>query len=153
MNIAEYAEHAGIENLKERIEVAAVIQRESNTAVTLFLSGAGASLAYAAHIAETNTSFAVGTLVASAYLFFLAGLLARECLGLIAYPATWNEPRNLNRAEYTLEEIRGWELENIQARIDQAVAINEQRSKWLNRCRLAAAFTPAIAVLAWAVAQ
>lgn len=148
----DYAERAGIENLKERIEVAGMIQREANTALTLFLSGAGASLAYAAHVADAQPAFAAGALAASVYLFVIGGILARECLGLIAYPATWNEPRNLNQVDYPLEQIRGWEIENIQNRIDQAITINEGRSKWLNRCRYAAAFMPVIAVAAWAVA-
>lgn len=147
----DYAERCGMENMRERIEVAGVIQREANTTMTLFLAGAGAALAYASG-AEAKPEIASAAVVVSAYLFALAGVLTRTCLGLIAYPAAANEPKNLNQPNYAMDQIRAWELENLQARIDTAVRINEHRSAWLNRCRIAAALTPALAVVVWAAA-
>ncbi len=146
----DYAERCGIENMRERIEVAAMIQREANTALALLLAGAGAALAYAA--GDSTRQMSIAAFAVSVYLFCLALLLANKCLGLIAYPAIFNEPGKLNRPEYSLEQIRNWELENLQARINEAVQINEQRGELLNRCRVAAAFTPVIAALAYAAA-
>jgi hypothetical protein len=141
-DLIEWVEKAAADNLRERIEIAAMIQREANTTLTLLLSGAGASLIFAAHTGSNELAIARAALVVSAYLFLIGGLLVRECLGLIAYPASSNEPKNLNNKDYAFEQMREWELENIQARIDQAVVINEHRSKWLNRCRYIAMLSP-----------
>jgi hypothetical protein len=147
----DYAERAGMENMRERIDVAGMIQREANTTMTLLLAGAGAALAYTAN-PDAIPATGKAALAVSAYLFALAGLLTRTCLGLIAYPAVANEPKNLSQDSYTSNQIREWELENLQVRIDESVRINEYRSRWLNRCRIAAALTPVIAVVAWVAA-
>lgn len=147
----DYAERCGMENMRERIEVAGVIQSEANTTMTLLLAGAGAALAYASDV-EAQPAIATAAMIVSAYLFAVAAVLTGTCLGLIAYPAAANEPKNLNQPDYATDQIRAWELENLQARIDQAVQINEHRSRWLNRCRFAAALTPIIAAASWAAA-
>lgn len=150
--LIEYAEKAGFDNMRERIEVAGTIQREANTVMALLLAGAGAALAFAASDKGTRVGLTFAALAVCLYLFSLAALLNWKCLGLIAYPACCNVPKNLNKPEYKLEQIRLWELENLQARIDQAIVINEQRSGWLNRCRYAAALTPIIAMIGWGAA-
>lgn len=150
--LIEYAEKAGFDNMRERIEVAGTIQREANTVMALLLAGAGAALALAARGEGANAGLTGAAIAVCLYLFSLAALLNWKCLGLIAYPACCNVPKNLNKPEYKLEQIRLWELENLQARIDQAIVINEQRSGWLNRCRYAAALTPIIAIVGWGAA-
>lgn len=150
--LIDYAEKAGFDNLRERIEVATTLQREANTVMALLLTGAGVALAFAAHDKGSSMGLTGAAIAVCLYLFGLAALLNGKCLGLIAYPACHNEPKNLNQPAYTLAQIRQWELENLQARIDQAIDINEQRSTWLNRCRYAAALTPIIASAGWGAA-
>lgn len=150
--LLEYAEKAGLENMRERIDVAGVIQREANTVMAVLLAGAGAALVFAANDKGTNIGITGAAIAVCLYLFTLAALLNWKCLGLIAYPACSNEPKNLNKPKYKFEQIRQWELENLQARITQALAINERRSGWLNRCRYAATLTPVIAIAGWVVA-
>jgi hypothetical protein len=150
--LIEYAEKAGIDNMRERIDVAITIQREANTVMALLLAGAGAALAFAAHDNGDSIGITGAAIFVSLYLFFLAALLNWKCLGLIAYPACCNVPKNLNKPEYTVEQIRNWELENLQVRIDQALVINERRSGWLNCCRYAATLTPLIAIFGWGAA-
>lgn len=151
-DLLDMAEKAGFENMRERIEVAGMIQREANTATTLFLAGAGAALAYAAKDGGANAGLTGAAIAVCLYLFALVALLNWKCLGLIAYPACCNEPANLHKPEYKLDQIRRWELENLQTRIMQALSINEQRSIWLNRCRYAATITPLVAFVGWGVA-
>lgn len=150
--LIEYAEKAGFDNMHERIEVAGTIQREANTVMALVIAGAGAALVFAASDKGASVGLTGAAIAVSLYLFSLAALLNWKCLGLIAYPACCNVPKNLNQPEYELEQVRQWELENLQARIDQAIAINEQRSSWLNGCRYAATLTPIIAMVGWGAA-
>lgn len=147
-----YIEKAARDNLEGHRDVADMIQRESNTLLTLLLSGAGAALAYAAQ--ETPApGTVVPALFASVYLFALAGAVAAKCLALVPYPALSNEPRNLAAGSYPFERVRKWELELMQKRIDDCVDINSGRANWLNGCRYAAAFTPAVPLAAWLVAR
>lgn len=148
-DLLDLAEHAGRENMRERIDNAGMIQREANTVMALLLVGAGAALAYAG--GAVGPCAAGAALAVSVYLFGLAALLNWRCLGLTGYPASFNEPANLNRPEYEVDQVRLWELENLQARINQAVAINDRRSAWLNGCRYAAALTPLVAAIGWGV--
>lgn len=150
--LLDYAERAGLDNMRERIEVAGLIQREANTAMSLILAGAGAALVFAAQGNAARPELTIAALVVSVYLFALAALLNWKCLGLLAYPSCSNVPANLNKPEYATVQIKAWELENLQARIEQALTINERRSDFLNRCRFAATLTPLIAFAAWAAA-
>jgi hypothetical protein len=149
--LIEMAEKAGQENMRERIEVAGVIEREANTVLALLLAGAGAALAYAG--GDTGRPGIIGAAIAvCVYLFALAAVLNWKCLGLVAYPAAFNEPGNLLQPEYRAEQVRRWELENLQERISAAVTINTARARWLNGCRYAAALTPVAAAIGWGAA-
>lgn len=140
-------EKAGIENMKERSQNGDLIHKEANTALTMFLSGAGAALYFAAK-QEPLSSVA---LVVSIWLFSTSMLLTLKCLMFGNYPAIWNEPKNLNQANYDIDAIRAFEVENLQQRIDQASELNYRKSLWLNRCIIAGCSTPAIALIAWLV--
>ena len=151
-DLIDYAEKAGFANMQERIDVASMIQREANTLMALLLAGAGTALAFSANENVENIRLLGAAIATSLYLFLIAAVLNWKCLGLIAYPASHNVPKNLNKPEYEIAEVRQWELENLQARIDQALAINETRSRWLNGSRLAATLTPLATAAGWALA-
>ncbi len=146
-DLLDYAEHAGIANMQEWVEVAGMVQREANTALTIFLAGGAGSVAYAAEQIEAPVGWAAATV--GVYLFGLAALLNWKCLGLREFPATHNQPLNLYKPEFTVAEVRAVEIENLQKRIESAAALIGQRSIWLNRCRGLAAAVPAVAVLGW----
>lgn len=146
MTLLDYAERAGIENLRGRIEASEVIRREANTALALVLAGAGTALTVA-----TGDNYQWPALAVSLYLFGLGAMLVVKCLRFGEYPAQWNEPKNLNQPDLPLENVRRWELENIQQRITRASAINATRARWLNQIWLAASVTPLVGVLAWGV--
>lgn len=150
--LIDWAERAGQENMRERIEVAGMIQREANTVMVLLLSGAGVALAYAGSGQGASAGLTGAALAVCLYLFSLAAVLNWKCLGLADYPAAFNEPENLNRPDYPVEQLRAWELDNLQARIHAATAINGRRSNWLNRCRYAATLTPFAALAGWVLA-
>lgn len=150
--LLDLAEKAGHENMRERIEVAGMIQREANTVMALMLAGAGTALAYAGSDKGMTPGVTGAALAVCLYLFLLAAVLNWKCLGLAAYPSAFNEPKSLNKPEYRVEQLRHWELENLQGRIGQAAAINTRRAAWLNRCRYAATLTPLVAVIGWGAA-
>lgn len=149
-DLLDYAEQAGIANMQEWVDVANMIQREANTALTVLLAGGAGSIAYAAEHAGSAMGWAAAA--SAVYFFGLAALLNVKCLGLIRFPATHNEPMNLYQPQYTLTEIRAVEIENLQQRILDAQAHVDQRSVWLNRCRVLAAGVPAAALLGWGLA-
>lgn len=150
--LLDLAEKAGRENMRERIEVAGMIQREANTVMALMLTGAGAALAYAGSDKGMNPGITGVALAVCLYLFLLAGVLSWKCLAIAPYPSAFNEPKSLHKPEYRVEQLRQWELENLQQRIREAAAINNRRGYWLNWCRFAAAFTPLAALIGWAAA-
>lgn len=150
--LLDLAEKAGHENMRERIEVAGMIQREANTVMALLLAGAGTALAYAGGDKGMNPGVTGAALAVCVYLFLLAGVLNSKCLAIAPYPSAFNEPKSLHKPEYRVEQLREWELENLQHRIRDAAAINNRRGYWLNWCRKAAAFTPLVALLGWGAA-
>lgn len=147
----DYIETQGRLHMAERVENANFLQQEGNTSLTVFLSGAGAILAYAAQVAG-NGPVRVAALAASIYLFAVAAVLVHKVLGIVDFPPSHNTPANLMQAEGTLEELRMFELDNLQQRLEEAGDINQRRSVWLNRCRYAAILTPAVALIVWAAA-
>ncbi len=143
----DYAEKAGIENMKDRTKNGDLMRREANMLLALLLSGGGAALYFAAK-QDPLSAVALGV---SFWLFFVALVLTFKCLMFIDYPAVWNEPKNLNHKGYEIDAIRVFELENLQQRIDQASALNYTKSGWLNKCIIAACATPVIGLIAWLV--
>jgi len=144
MTLLDYAEHAGIENLRTRIEVSDALRREANTTLALLLAGAGTALTVA-----TGAGYQRPALAVSLYLFGLGALVVLKCLRFGMYPALWNEPDHLNKPEHSLDDVRRWELQNLQNRITDAISINSARAHWLNGIRLAAAVTPLVGLVAW----
>jgi hypothetical protein len=145
-----YIEKAARDNLDGHRNVADMIQRESNVLLALVLSGAAGALAYSAQSSAMANAMSIPSIVTSVYLFLIAVVVAAKCLSLREYPALTNEPRNLLVPNLTFEQIRTFELDNVQKRIDDSVKINGQRADWLNCCRYAAAATPVVAIATWA---
>ena len=142
-----WIEKAALENLRERSNNGDLIHKEANTLLTILLSGAGAALYFGMQHNDVRFS----ALAVSLWLFCIATILTLKCLMFGDYPSVWNEPKNLNQKGYDLDQLRQFELENIQVRISLATELNCTKSRRLNRCILAACSTPLVGFIAWLV--
>lgn len=153
----EWAEKAGIENLRGRLATGDVLLAQASTLLSLLLAGMGGALAYAVKLIDTGPVSPVAWAAAavSAWLAVVAVVLMARCIVTRETQALYNEPGNIYKPDLSLspDAIRGFELENIQRRIEQTKARNEAVARWLDRCRYAAIATPLVfAIAAWAVA-
>lgn len=155
-SLEEWAEKAGIENLRGRLATGDVLLAQANTLLSLLLVGIGGGLAYAVKLAESvaGAPFAWGMGAATAWLCLVASVLTVKCIVTRSTPALYNEPQNLcpPGTSMTLAEVRGHELENISNRIKAAVLRNAAVATWLDLCRYGAISTPVIFALAAVVA-
>lgn len=101
------------------------------------------------YFAVDHENLKVAALGISFWLFGLATILTLKCLMFGDFPSVWNEPKNLNQKDYELDQLREFELLNLQGRINQAMELNFTKSLRLNRCILATCLTPIIAILFW----
>jgi hypothetical protein len=145
--VLDWAEKAGIENMKDHVNNADLILKQASTLLTLLLSGAGAAL----YFGMSHSELRLVAITVSLWLFFLATILTLKCLMFDDFPSIWNEPQNLNIKGYSLERLRQYELENLQTRIKKAILINSKKSKRLNNCIFAACATPIVGAVSWFV--
>jgi hypothetical protein len=155
--ILDWAEKAGLENLKFRLQTCDTLAKDAGTTLTVLLAGLGATLAYAMKGAEESTSSAltVGAGAMAGWLMFVASVLICKCITTTPIWPPTNEPRNLYQKTYAWDDLREVELENLQKRIDQTAERNLHIAMWLDRVRLMAVASPLIflagAFLSWAV--
>ncbi|MEH3087705.1 MAG: hypothetical protein PGN26_14490 [Xylophilus ampelinus] len=144
--VQEWAEKAGIENLKGRLATGDFLLTQANTLLSILLVGIGGGLAYAVRLAEGASAsvYSWGMAGATVWLCVVAAVLTAKCIVTRDTPVLYNEPKNLFNPEHehTLMEMRGFELKNIQARIKDVGTRNADVAKWLDRCRYAAIATP-----------
>jgi len=145
-DLLEWVEKQALENLRFRIQDAENLTKESNTTLTLLLTGMGAGLAYGIKLLDSNAEpwLLLSVFMFSAYLLVLCALLIFKCIKISAIPAPTNEPKNLYQVEFTLDSLREAELKNVQQRINEAVTRNDTVAAWLNRIRLFAVCSPII---------
>jgi len=128
-----------------------LIGKEATTTLTIFLAGIGATMAHAIEGLD-ESSIPDGTIASSVlatYLAILAMLLVFKCMKISPIPAPTNEPKHLYQPDFELTALKEVELENLQARIEFAVARNDSTTGWLNKVRMLATFSPMIWVLAF----
>lgn len=144
-DLLDWAEETGLENLKAHHQTADLLQKQAVTTLTVLLAGATGGLAYAIKGAEYGSLWwAIGSAAFSFYLYLLCALTVFKTLTVKEFPMLHNEPRNLYQPEYSLNSIKEVEIENIQERIQQAVARNKLTAGWLNRIRYAAVASPLV---------
>jgi hypothetical protein len=156
-DLLDYAEKAGAENLKFRLQNAETLAKEANSVLTILLAGIGGSMALAAKGFEQApglpSAMTVGVMCLSAWLTISAAMLVVFCMLSMDLPVPTNEPLNLYRPEFELDKIRVAELRNLDGRIKQATARNHRVAAWLDRIRLLAVASPIfflLTSLAWA---
>ncbi|MES9830527.1 MAG: hypothetical protein ABW201_19915 [Candidatus Thiodiazotropha sp.] len=145
-DLLTYAETAGMENLRFRIQNSEVLAKEAASTLAIILAGMGGSLAFAAKGLEQTTpsSFVFGAISLALWLMIVGGILVKFCILTQDLQAPTNEPANLYQTEYSIEEIRIAELKNIQSRIQKATTRNHKVAAWLDRCRLLSLASPLI---------
>lgn len=154
-NYAQWAESAAVENLKGRLQTGDVLLAQANTLLSLLLVAMGGALAYAVKLFEPQSAaspMAWGMAAVVAWLVVVAVNLMLHCIVTRPTPTLYNEPRNIYQPTLNLSEadIRGFEMQNMQLRIDRVRERNAQVAFWLDCCRYAAIATPPVfAVAAW----
>ncbi|MCU7933702.1 MAG: hypothetical protein KZQ99_02340 [Candidatus Thiodiazotropha sp. (ex Dulcina madagascariensis)] len=145
-DLLTYAEEAGMENLRFRIQNSEVLAKEAASTLTIILAGMGGSLAYAAKGLEHTppSSLVLGAAALALWLMIVGCLLVVFCMLTTELQVPTNEPTNLYQAKYSIEKIRIAELKNIQARIEKATMRNQRVAVWLDRCRLLFLASPLI---------
>lgn len=148
--VLKWAEEHGIENLKGRVATAGILAQEAQTTLTVLLAGIGGSLAYAVKMADPAEASAIGFGAAwlCAYLALLSAALVLLLLKFKPIPATYQEPKNLTKAGFSIDAIRAKELENLQTRIETATARNKETAFRLNVLRGATVASPLVFALA-----
>ena len=150
----DWIEKAAVENLKQHVEGADILAKESATTLTVLLAGAGGSLAYAIKAADGDYSASVLiAAVVCAWLVVCAMWLVFTCLKINEIYLVYNEPKNhLLRltSDTNFENWRKKELAGMQERIDKNTLRNDETAKSLNRVRTMTAATPVIALAVFA---
>ncbi|CAN7315289.1 hypothetical protein [Acidovorax delafieldii] len=152
----DWAEKAAIEHLKARLATGDALHAQASQLLTLLLAGMTGALAIGSKVFESYPGpVQWGAAVVSAWLASICVVLTLKAIATRTTQTQYNEPRNLYRAElaekYTLQQLREFELENVQQRIDLTKARNANVAWWLDRCRYAAAATPAVFAVAAAI--
>lgn len=142
--LLDWVEKAAIENFKVQHQTADILAKEAATTLTLLLAGLGAGTAYAirAITGEVAGPIAYGAVAFTIYLIVLSIVLVLKCLKIQPIPSIFNEPKNLLNDLYSFDEIRKFQLENMQEGIEEAGARNGRVARSLNRIRLAAVASP-----------
>lgn len=140
----EWIENHAQESLKARFATAEIIAKETQTTLTVLLAGIGGSAAYAAKNFDPGPSgpVEVAAAVTCVYLVVLAVSLVIVCMMFKSYPAQYQNPENLLHPDYSIDEIRRAEIDNIGIRIKEAAEINAERAARLNKIRILIALSP-----------
>lgn len=144
-DVRDWAEREGQANLKDHIDLAAVISAQAATTLALLLAGLGGALTFAVKVLEPGASpVAWGSAGLCVYLAVLAGVLVVRNVSLKSGPMLHNQPGNLLLPQATLQQLRMGELVNLELRIRDQVATNDRRADSLNQVRWAAIAGPAV---------
>lgn len=145
----EWIEKAAVENLKQRVEGADVLAKESSTTLTILLAGIGGSLAYAVKLFDGDSSRSViAAVVVCGWLTVCAMVLVFTCLRISKIYLVYNEPGNLlcrQERGASFDQWRRGELKGMQERIRYNTLRNEKVAARLNLIRIMAALSPLIA--------
>lgn len=131
------------------------LRKESATTLTVILAGLGGALTYAAKVLEPQQAgpIAFAAAVLCVYLTCLAAGLVLRCMLVREIPAVYQSPLNLAQPGFPIDEIREAELTNIEARIDDMLAINAGVARALRAIRILTVFSPVVFAIAAAVYQ
>lgn len=155
LELIDYAEKAGLENLRFRLQNTEALSKDATSTLTYLLTGIGGSLAYAVSGFEKSvlSPLTVGAAVLSVWLMAISALLVFRCIKTSDLQTPTNEPLNLFTLEHDFLVIRKNELKNLDERIQKTRERNRKTAFWLDSVRLLAIASPIIfgvSALAWA---
>ena len=148
----DWIEKQAAENLKFRLQICETLAKDANNLLMVLLTAIGAVVAYAIKNAgggELN-SLLVGAIALTAWLMVIATFLVFKCIMTSDLMPPGNDPKHLMLEDYTLEQIKGFELENVQNSINHTARRNQKTAYWLDKARFASVTSPLIFILAWA---
>lgn len=145
----DWIEKQAAENLKFRLQVRETLAKEANNLLTILLAAIGAIVAFAIKNSseEQITPLLMGAIAMTGWLMLIATILVLKCIMTSTLIPPGNEPKNLLLDGYTLEQIKKFELENVQNSIDQTALRNRNIAYWLDKARLSAVASPLIFIL------
>lgn len=154
LEVLEWAEKAGIENLKTHLESANLLTTAANNLVNILLAGVAGSLTFAVKVLEPSSpAIAWGSLAACIHLVAVCIYVVLAVLRAGPLPSLYNEPKNLGQPEWTKAALLREELRLMNDRIHELCDRNETRAWRLNASRLAAVLTAASFLVATALAR
>jgi len=151
-NYAEWAEKAGIENLKHRLATGDVLLAQANTLLSILLVGIGGGLSYAMKLADSGAVAAPtwGAAAATAWMVWVAAVLVHQCIATRETEVLGSSPLNVYKPslDLTEEQVHIHFMQQLQDRIVFTKTRNRMVAYWLDRCRYASIATPLIFGLA-----
>lgn len=140
----DWIEKQAAENLKFRLQICETLAKDSNSLLTILITAIGAIVAYVIKNIENNGDNALlaGAIVTTIWLMVVATVLVFQCIMTSELIPIGNEPKKLNLENYTLEEIRTFELENVQNTITHTAQRNQNTAYWLDKVRFATVLSP-----------
>jgi hypothetical protein len=153
IELLDYAEKAGVENLKFRLQTFESLSKDANSTLTYLLAGIGGSAAFAANAIEKTSLSPItfGSAVLAVWLMLISFLLVVKCIKTDNLQTPTNEPMNLYQPHLELNVIRENELKNLGERIFLVRSRNQKMARWLDHVRILAITSPVVfALSAWA---
>lgn len=151
-DVLKWAEQAGADNMKFRLQTAEQLSKDANTTLTLLLTGVGGALAFVAKALEAAaaqpSTILAGAGVLSIWFMLLAIFTLHFCVQTRPLPAPTNEPQNLNQPQFSLESLREVEIGNLQLRINELTDRNADVATRLDQIRYASAASPLMFIIA-----
>jgi hypothetical protein len=152
-NYAQWAETAGIENLKHRLATGDVLLSQANTLLSILLVGIGGALGLAIKVADGDVSpLVVAAGAAALWMAWVSAVLVHQCIATRETEVVGSAPLNVYKPDLGLteERVHFHFMEQVQSRIAYTITRNSDVAYWLDRCRYAAIGTPVIfGIAAW----
>lgn len=148
----DYAERAGLENIRFRLQIAEALNKDTSNTLTILLGGIAGLFAVVLNGAEgaQRSEFWLPAFAGLVWLVATAMVLVIQCVQTKPLQVPTNEPANLYAPKFELDCVRLAELENLNERIKLTILRNRVLAAWLDRCRLAAVCTPLVSLIVWA---
>lgn len=146
-----WIEKQAAENLKFRLQICETLAKDANNLLTILIAAIGTVVAYAIKNAGEGSinSLLIGAIAMAAWLMIVAVVLVLKCIMTSDLFPPGNEPSNLMLENYTLEQIKNFELENVEKSIIHTKNRNQKTAYWLDKARLAAIASPLIFIFSF----
>lgn len=154
-SVLDWSEKLALENMRDHYNALDGIKEQGKNLLALVTAGGGAAFAYAIRELSKDSHFSplvISALVLTATLCFVGAGINLKILRLREMPSVTNTPRATYQPQFSLDVLRKTELDNLQARIDQAVKINGQAAQSLSRLQLSMLLTPIVFMAAYGIA-